>query len=68
LRRFWFSYRWVRETRSWQSQAFPYLGLGIQPPQPEWGSMLTSAKIYMRDAWQISIFPGLVIMLTVLLL
>ena len=43
-----------------------FLGLGIQPPQPEWGSILTSAKIYMRDAWHISAFPGIAIMLTVL--
>lgn len=43
-----------------------YLGLGIQPPTPEWGAILTSAKTYMRDAWHISVIPGLGIMLTVL--
>lgn len=43
-----------------------YLGLGVQPPMPEWGSILTSAKIYMRDAWHISVIPGLGIMLAVL--
>jgi len=45
-----------------------YLGLGIQPPTPEWGAILTSAKIYMRDAWHISVIPGLGIMLTILAL
>jgi len=45
-----------------------YLGLGVQPPTPEWGAILTSAKIYMRDAWHISVIPGLVIMLTILAL
>lgn len=43
-----------------------YLGLGIQPPTPEWGSILTSAKIYIRDAWHISVIPGIGIMLTIL--
>jgi peptide/nickel transport system permease protein len=45
-----------------------YLGLGVQPPTPEWGAILTSAKIYMRDAWHISVIPGLVIMVTILAL
>jgi len=45
-----------------------YLGLGVQPPIPEWGAILTSAKIYMRDAWHISVIPGLGIMLTILAL
>jgi peptide/nickel transport system permease protein len=45
-----------------------YLGLGIQPPTPEWGAILTSAKMYMRGAWHISVIPGLGIMLTILAL
>jgi peptide/nickel transport system permease protein len=45
-----------------------YLGLGIQPPTPEWGAILTSAKMYMRSAWHISVIPGLGIMLTILAL
>ena len=45
-----------------------YLGLGIQPPIPEWGAILTSAKMYMRDAWHISVIPGLGTMLTILAL
>lgn len=43
-----------------------YLSLGVQPPTPEWGAMLSSAKTYMRDAWHITVIPGLSIMLTVL--
>lgn len=45
-----------------------YLGLGIQPPIPEWGAILTSAKTYIRDAWHISVIPGIGIMLTILAL
>ena len=43
-----------------------FLGLGIKPPTPEWGSMLSSARTYMRDYPHMVIFPGLAIMLTVL--
>lgn len=46
--------------------ALSYLGLGIQPPLPEWGAMLTAAKTYIRDAWHITVMPGLAIMLTTL--
>lgn len=42
-----------------------YIGLGVQPPLPEWGAILTAAKIYMRDAWHISVFPGLFLVITV---
>lgn len=45
-----------------------FLGLGIQPPTPEWGSMLSNARTYIRDAWHITLFPGLGIMLTILAL
>jgi len=43
-----------------------YLGLGAQPPTPEWGSMLSVARNYLRDAWWMATFPGLSIMLIVL--
>lgn len=43
-----------------------FLGIGVQPPTPEWGSILSSARTYMRDAWHISVIPGIMIMLTVL--
>jgi peptide/nickel transport system permease protein len=45
-----------------------YLGLGAQPPTPEWGAMLSSARNYVRDAWWMATFPGLAIMLMVLAL
>ncbi len=45
-----------------------FLGLGIEPPTPEWGSMLSSARSYMRDYWYMVTFPGLAIMVTVLAL
>ncbi len=48
--------------------ALSFLGLGIQPPTPEWGNMLSSARTYMRDFPHMVIFPGLAIMLTVLAL
>ena len=43
-----------------------FLGLGIQPPTPEWGSMLSSARAYIREGWHITVIPGLGIMLTIL--
>ena len=43
-----------------------FLGIGVAPPAPEWGSILNAARTYMRDAWHISVIPGLVIMATVL--
>ena len=46
--------------------ALSFLGLGSQPPQPEWGRMLSEGRDYLREAWWIATFPGLAIMLTVL--
>jgi ABC-type dipeptide/oligopeptide/nickel transport system permease subunit len=43
-----------------------YIGLGAQPPSPEWGAMLNAGRTHMRDAWWISVFPGLAIFLAVL--
>jgi peptide/nickel transport system permease protein len=43
-----------------------YVGLGAQPPTPEWGSMLSSALDYMPQDWWTAVFPGLAITLTVL--
>jgi peptide/nickel transport system permease protein len=42
-----------------------FIGLGIMPPTPEWGSMLSSARNYIRDYWYIVTFPGVAIMITV---
>jgi peptide/nickel transport system permease protein len=43
-----------------------FLGLGVQPPAPSWGQMLTAGKDYIYFAWWLSLFPGLAILLTVL--
>lgn len=43
-----------------------FLGLGVPPSVPAWGSMLAEARDYVRDAWWPVTFPGLAIMLTVL--
>ncbi|OFV68656.1 MAG: nickel ABC transporter permease [Candidatus Syntrophoarchaeum caldarius] len=43
-----------------------FLGLGVQPPTPEWGAMLNDGRLFMRSAPHIMIFPGLAIMITVL--
>lgn len=42
-----------------------YLGLGIQPPAVTWGTMVADGKTYLRTAWWVSAFPGIVITLTV---
>jgi peptide/nickel transport system permease protein len=46
--------------------ALSFLGLGAQPPTPEWGIMLSDGRAYLRTAWWMSTFPGLAIMITVL--
>ena len=38
-----------------------FLGLGIQPPTPEWGLMIAEGRTFLQDAWWISVFPGLAI-------
>lgn len=43
-----------------------FLGLGVQPPTPAWGSMVAGGREYIFQAWWISTFPGLAILLTVL--
>ena len=43
-----------------------FVGLGVQPPAPEWGAMLSNARTYMRDAWHITVMPGAAIMLSIL--
>ena len=46
--------------------ALSFLGLGTQPPEPSWGSMLNTARSYMEIAPWLAIYPGLAIMLVVL--
>lgn len=43
-----------------------FIGLGIQPPVPEWGSMLSTGRQFIRHAWWVCAFPGLAIMLSIL--
>lgn len=46
--------------------ALSFLGLGVQPPTPSWGNILTSGKDNIEIAWWLSVFPGLAILFTVL--
>ncbi len=46
--------------------ALSFLGLGVQPPTPTWGWMLSDGRNYIATAWWLATFPGLAIMLTVL--
>ena len=43
-----------------------FLGLGVAPPKPEWGALLSSSRSYMREHTYLTIFPGLAIMTTIL--
>jgi peptide/nickel transport system permease protein len=43
-----------------------YLGLGVRPPNPSWGNMLTEGKATIEVAWWLSVFPGCAILVTVL--
>ncbi|MDN4495011.1 nickel transporter permease [Ureibacillus aquaedulcis] len=49
-----------------EAAALSFLGLGAEAPQPEWGKMLSDARVYMMTAPWMMIFPGIAIMLTVL--
>ncbi len=46
--------------------ALSFLGLGVQPPTPSWGNMLTAGKDNIEIAWWLSSFPGLAILVTVM--
>jgi len=43
-----------------------FLGLGVQPPTPEWGTMISAGRAYLPEAWWLSTFSGLAIFITVL--
>ena len=45
-----------------------FIGLGVQPPSPEWGAMLSGGRNYFRDALHLTLFPGLAIVITILAL
>ncbi len=44
-----------------------FLGLGIQPPAPSWGNMIHEGRAFLPDAWWISAFPGMALVVTVIL-
>lgn len=46
--------------------ALSFIGLGAQPPTPEWGAIMATGREYLLDAWWITCFPGLLIALSVL--
>ncbi len=41
-----------------------YMGLGVQPPTPEWGAIIASGKTYISSAWWITLFPGIFLMIS----
>jgi peptide/nickel transport system permease protein len=43
-----------------------YIGIGVQPPRPEWGVMISEGRGLVRQAWWISTFPGLAMFITVM--
>ena len=43
-----------------------YLGLGVQPPTPDWGNMIASGQTYLTTHWQLSTFPGVAVVITAL--
>ena len=49
-----------------RASSLSFIGLGIAPPSPEWGAMLTAGRTYLRGYAYMTIFPGLAIMITVL--
>ena len=46
--------------------ALNFLGLGVQPPTPEWGAMLNDGRLFLQSAPQLMIYPGIMISLTIL--
>jgi peptide/nickel transport system permease protein len=46
--------------------ALSFLGIGVQPPDPSWGNMLTEGKATIEVAWWLSVYPGCAILITVL--
>jgi peptide/nickel transport system permease protein len=46
--------------------ALSFLGIGVQPPTPSWGNILTAGKDHIDSAWWLSLYPGLAILVTVL--
>lgn len=49
-----------------EAAGLSFLGLGAQPPTPEWGTLLAEGRNYMHQGWWLMIFPGLAILVTVI--
>jgi peptide/nickel transport system permease protein len=47
------------------TSSLSFIGLGAQPPSPEWGTMMSTARNYFREAWWYTTFPGIALTLTV---
>ncbi len=45
--------------------ALSFMGLGIQPPSPEWGAMLSAGRIFIRDYWHMTVIPGVALIIVV---
>lgn len=52
----------------WLTSGLSFLGLGPQPPAPEWGAMLRAGLPHLRDAWWVAGLPALAIFVSVLAL
>ena len=48
------------------ASSMSFIGLGAQPPLPEWGAMISTARVYAIDQWWYAAFPGLFILITVM--
>jgi len=48
------------------TSALSFIGLGAQPPFPEWGAMISAGRYYLREAWWFTTFPGAAIFVSVL--
>ena len=46
--------------------ALSFIGLGAQPPTPEWGAMISTGRSFLRDSWWFPTFPGVAIFITVM--
>lgn len=46
--------------------ALSFLGLGVQPPTPSWGSMISDGRDYLNNAWWVATWPGIAVLITVL--
>jgi len=48
------------------ASSMSFIGLGAQPPTPEWGAMIATARVYAIDQWWYAAFPGIFILITVM--